>query len=146
MAWINLLTMEANTGTRTVEKSTPQNAAKFSLRCPWDDASRIDPGRHLEVSTKRLTVGSFQTAVTPLKQAAFSSSGVPDLGPEDIPGTGAVPINLHDWKSNNRLEFSLLQTEDSGSPQMVAGLQVKWFDASNVELTADGNVDPNPEA
>ena len=137
--------MEAHTGTRTVEKSTPQNAAMFSLRCPWDDASRIDPKRHLEVSTKRLTVGSFQTAVTPFKQAAFASSGVPDLGPEDIPGTGGVPIILQDWKTSNRLEFSLLQTEDSENPQMVAGLQIKWFDTAGAELTADGNVDPNPE-
>jgi len=146
MAWISLLAIESHTGPRDpVQVKPPINAAKFAIRCPWDADSRVDPGRHLSVRTYKLTVGT-QTASAPISRGNFDSTGAPELAPDDVPfpGTGGFPVDLVGWESNNELEFRLLHTHDNGAQPMAAGLQVKWFNASGVELTADGNVEPNP--
>ena len=144
MAWIELLGQESVTGPRNPYqiKPPPPNAAKFQVRCNWSDDSRVDPGRHLQVVTERARVGSAGTGYTRIPQATFFSSGAPEIEPQDLPATGIVP--LVNWSVNDELRFTVSQSNDSGCPPMNTGLQVRWFDANNIELDADGQVDPNP--
>ena len=152
MAWITLLQAESLAGSRVVDRKPPPNAAKFEIRCNWDNASRVDPNRHLDVDTVVLTKGTA-IARAAFPQAVIRSSGDasnPQPGdmdeegiviPDVFPGTGVVPVPLPNWSANKSLEMTLLQFHDNGGSPMNCGLQIRWFDASGASIDANGNPD-----
>jgi hypothetical protein len=143
MAWITLLQSEALAGPRIpFQVRPPTAAAKFEVRIPLDEVSRLSPTHHVQLTTSRAVIGAVATAYTQIAQATFRASGYPEA--EGVPGSGSIPVNFPAaWQAGNELKFDLLQTHDNGGDPTIAGLQVRWFNSAGVELDGDGQIDPD---
>jgi hypothetical protein len=151
MPWITLLEQEPLARVREAEVPWPQQATHIEVRANWDNASRLDPARHLACLGFIMTRGAASTAKSPFPQVSLVTSGAPDLPqpgdldddgnpiPDVFPQTGN-PVQMPAWAANKYVRFEMQQYHDNGGPPMKCGLQIKWRNAAGQELNANGQV------
>jgi hypothetical protein len=138
MSWITLAAVSPDLLPNGIYHTPPASAKYFELRCPFSAESYVDPGAKIEFRTYRQVVSGALTVDYPL--TSHTANGEVDR--DGQPGTGRTMMT--GWLSNHRFKVLLSKSNISTTAPCSAGVEIRFFNAAQQELTITGEVDPNP--